>query len=160
MKVLPLLSGMVSTLIMAGEGQPFNTATFENKSNDVSALMADYQWQNRVLLVFAPDAEHGALAEQSANLSGMGADLGARDLVVWQLVDQEPAVVNGAIAPDLASQLFYDHFSIGNGEFTVILLGKDGTEKLKQAQPVTADGLFSLIDAMPMRQREMRERGN
>ena len=154
---------MVSTLIMAGEGQPFNMATFENKSidsSDVMALMADYQWQNRVLLVFAPVAEHGALAEQSANLSGMEADLRARDLVVWQLVDQEPAVVNGAASPDLTSQLFYDHFSIEDGEFTVILLGKDGTEKLKQTQPVTANGLFSLIDAMPMRQREMRQRGS
>ena len=154
---------MVSTLIMAGEGQPFNMATFENKSidsSDVMALMADYQWQNRVLLVFAPDAEHGALAEQSANLSGMEADLRARDLVVWQLVDQEPAVVNGAASPDLTSQLFYDHFSIEDGEFTVILLGKDGTEKLKQTQPVTASGLFALIDAMPMRQREMRQRGS
>lgn len=40
--------------------------------------------------------------------------------------------------------------------FEVILVGLDGTVKLRQNQPVSTDKLFSLIDSMPMRQREMR----
>ncbi len=40
--------------------------------------------------------------------------------------------------------------------FEVILVGLDGTIKLRQDQPITTDKLFSLIDSMPMRQREMR----
>ena len=40
--------------------------------------------------------------------------------------------------------------------FEVILVGLDGIIKLRQEQPVTTDKLFSLIDSMPMRQREMR----
>jgi hypothetical protein len=39
----------------------------------------------------------------------------------------------------------------------VILVGKDGTEKRRNAAPVTARSIFDTIDAMPMRQREMRE---
>ncbi|MEM7620524.1 MAG: DUF4174 domain-containing protein [Pseudomonadota bacterium] len=41
-----------------------------------------------------------------------------------------------------------------------MLLGKDGGEKLRKARRVTADELFALIDAMPMRQQEMREGRN
>ena len=41
----------------------------------------------------------------------------------------------------------------------MILVGKDGTEKLRAHHVVSAQALFALIDAMPMRQREMREAG-
>jgi len=41
--------------------------------------------------------------------------------------------------------------------FRVVLVGKDGTEKRRDAEPVAARSLFDTIDAMPMRQREMRE---
>jgi len=36
----------------------------------------------------------------------------------------------------------------------VVLIGKDGGEKLRSAQPITAERLFATIDAMPMRQSE------
>ena len=153
---------------MAGEGQPFDalsvshpidkTITVTTKDS-VDNLIKDYQWQNRVLLIFAPDVEHTNLLEQREHLSGMGAGLNARDLVVWQVVYQGAASVNNQVDANLTSQSFYDYFAVKDQEFTVILLGKDGTEKLRRTQPVTSQGLFSIIDAMPMRQREMRERG-
>ncbi len=43
-------------------------------------------------------------------------------------------------------------------DFTVILIGKDGNEKLRTQNLLTADKLFALIDAMPMRKEEMRNR--
>ena len=45
---------------------------------------------------------------------------------------------------------------LNDKKFEVILFGLDGTIKLRQDQPVSTDKLFSLIDSMPMRQREMR----
>ena len=44
--------------------------------------------------------------------------------------------------------------SIVGGEFTLILLGKDGEVKLTTASPSLID-IFSLIDSMPMRRREI-----
>ncbi len=40
--------------------------------------------------------------------------------------------------------------------FTFILVGRDGGEKFRSNGFVTADKLFALIDAMPMRQYEQR----
>ncbi len=44
-------------------------------------------------------------------------------------------------------------------DFEVLLIGKDGTEKLRSTTPVKLDTLFSLIDTMPMRKVEMQRRG-
>ena len=160
MKVLILLSITLSSLVIIGTGQAFNMTKVKTQDTaGVGALMEDYQWQNRVLLVFAPASDDVALAEQTANLSGRGAGLSTRDLVVWQLVNDKSAYINGEANASLSSQLFYDYFSVKEADFTVILLGKDGTIKLRQTQPVTSNRLFALIDAMPMRQREMHEQG-
>ena len=42
--------------------------------------------------------------------------------------------------------------------FTVISVGKDGDNKLKETKPLTLTKLYSTIDAMPMRQSEMKHR--
>jgi hypothetical protein len=49
-------------------------------------------------------------------------------------------------------------FHIAPTDFTVILLGKDGDEKFRSSKPVPWEQLRGLIDAMPMRQQEMRDR--
>lgn len=51
-----------------------------------------------------------------------------------------------------------DKFSV-NEKFTVVLLGKDGTEKYRSEKPVPTKTLFSLIDQMPMRQSELKKKG-
>jgi Domain of unknown function (DUF4174) len=48
-------------------------------------------------------------------------------------------------------------FQTGEQEFTVILLGKDGGEKLRSQTPVTMERLAKLIDSMPTRQKEIRD---
>jgi hypothetical protein len=52
-----------------------------------------------------------------------------------------------------------DKFSV-NEKFTVVLLGKDGTEKYRSEEPVPTKALFILIDQMPMRQSEQKRKGN
>jgi len=40
--------------------------------------------------------------------------------------------------------------------FCLILIGKDGHEKLRSYEPVSLKKIFQLIDQMPMRQEEMK----
>ena len=40
--------------------------------------------------------------------------------------------------------------------FTIILVGKDGSDKLRSTSPLILQKLYSTIDAMPMRQSEMK----
>ena len=41
-------------------------------------------------------------------------------------------------------------------EYQNLLIGKDGGVKLKNNSPISNIKIFNTIDAMPMRQREMR----
>ena len=49
-----------------------------------------------------------------------------------------------------------EQFHIPLGNFTVLLLGEDGTVQFRAAAPVTPDHLNKLIDKMPQRQVEMQ----
>jgi hypothetical protein len=47
-------------------------------------------------------------------------------------------------------------YEVPDDGFAVVLVGKDGTEKRRDLSPVPVAPIFETIDAMPMRQREMR----
>lgn len=49
-------------------------------------------------------------------------------------------------------------FGIERGAFAAVLVGKDGGEKFRSEEPVPAEKLFGLIDAMPMRRQEIQAR--
>jgi hypothetical protein len=49
-------------------------------------------------------------------------------------------------------------YHIKPGEFTVLLIGRDHSEKYRTHEPVTTKRLFGIIDAMPMRQSEIQHK--
>ena len=51
-----------------------------------------------------------------------------------------------------------EHYGVAADEFAAILIGRDGGEKLRASEPISAQELFGKIDEMPMRRRELRER--
>lgn len=102
-----------------------------------------HRWQERVLLFFVPTAESANWEKQEQILASDPQGLEERDLVVYQL-DTAAALAN--------------RYRVASEQFTAILVGKDGTEKLRQNEPLSLAKLYSTIDAMPMRRREMRER--
>ena len=44
--------------------------------------------------------------------------------------------------------------------FRIVLIGKDGGVKLDQAKGISIQEVFDLIDTMPMRQAEIRKKGD
>jgi hypothetical protein len=49
-------------------------------------------------------------------------------------------------------------FRVEAGAFAAVLVGRDGGEKFRSSEPVPVEKLFGLIDAMPMRRRELNAR--
>ncbi len=121
--------------------------------------------RNRVLLIFTPTALDGRYGEQFEAFNHHEADLRARDLIVIPLVQQPgPANLSPALHALQPPHISDDEqltirrrFHIAASDFTVILLGKDGGEKLRSTIPVTIARLNRTIDAMPMRKEEMRK---
>ena len=98
-----------------------------------------------LLLVFAR-REDGASTRQRALLRGHEAAFDDRDLLPLTYLDDEGSIETRR------------RCGVGAGEFAAILVGKDGTEKFRSDEPVRPETLFALIDAMPMRRREVRDR--
>ncbi len=86
----------------------------------------------RVLAIAAPSLADETYRTQAALLLPVLAGLHERDFVVQTRFDVKT--------------------------FSVVLIGKDGGEKLRRTTPLSPEELFAIVDAMPMRRDEMRER--
>lgn len=121
-----------------------------------SINLKDFQWQNRLLLLFASGEDSAEYREQLELFEAAQADFVERDLLLFELLaDGNSRWDEQAIAPSDVSTI-RSQFNIGPEDFAVILIGKDGTQKRKDNQPVDPQLIFLDIDAMPMRQREMQ----
>ena len=63
-----------------------------------------------------------------------------------------------ALAGSSEAKVLRAWLGVGEGAFKAVLVGKDGGAKLSSDQPIGARELAATIDAMPMRQDEMRQR--
>lgn len=127
-------------------------------SNNTKKSLDAYKWNNRLLLVFAPNEDSPAYQQQMQRLQGQQADLKERDLLVFELLAQGTSRVNGqSIDPEEVAKV-RKRFNVGSQEFRVILVGKDGTAKRRDRVPVSPQVIFKEIDSMPMRRQEMNSR--
>ncbi len=116
------------------------------------------QWRYRVLLLFAPRPADPRLAALEAALDAGRCAVAERDLLVARVAAAGGSLGSRALAPGEAREL-RQRFRVMPDDAVVILVGKDGGEKARSESPDLA-GLFALIDGMPMRRAEMRERGS
>lgn len=138
--LLPLLSA--SVFLLAAAAPSF-----------ASPLVAE-RWKTRVVLVFAP-AGGGKLDKQVDALLLDKAALAERDMLVLAIAGSEVSASFGKAAGPLDAAALRQAYAVAaDAPFTVILVGKDGGEKLRAERPVAARDLFGLVDAMPVRRRE------
>lgn len=115
-----------------------------------------YAWTARPLLIFAPAAaDPQRLAQRRALLTEADA-MSDREMRLIEVLG-DTAYADGVIAPFSAAELRRAYAAPAEA-FAVLLIGKDSGVKLRAAAPTPASEIFALIDRMPMRRREMRER--
>jgi len=117
-----------------------------------------HRWSDRVILLFAPTAEHIDYQRQEQLLSDASAAVEERDLVVYHLFEYSGAGPGGQALPKDRLQQLRDHYEAASDGFTFVLIGKDGSIKLRDTSVVPMERLFGLIDSMPMRRAEMRSK--
>lgn len=112
--------------------------------------ISDFRWESRLLVVSGADEDFLAVAAKETK------GIQDRDLRVFVLSGegrQEFPVGKGLRAE------FVERLSVLGGERKFWLIGKDGNTVLQwTAEEFTFDKVFSAIDGMPMRQREIREK--
>lgn len=132
-------------------------------------LLANYKWKNRILVIFSDSKDDPLFQKQLQLFADNKEELKERDLIIFQAFKEEDT--EKGITPnqkpisssDIEQLKKRFDFSFGEdkNKFAVFLVGKDGGTKLKTENEILAlEKLFRTIDAMPMRQSEMREHKN
>lgn len=115
--------------------------------------LSKHEWKDRVLIIASKEAE--ALNSQIKILQKDQDGLKERKLKIYKVlpkkysegVENQNWVVN---------KKFYDKVKRKKSDFEVILIGLDGGVKLRQTEMISPEKLFTLIDGMPMRRREIK----
>ncbi len=134
------------------------TAGSVGAQDSAAVDLSQYQWQQRLLLIFTPAADFPAYQALLQQLDQKCTGVLDRDLLVFRLVNRgQSRMGEGELSPAAAEPL-RRRFGVRPDEFRVVLIGKDGGVKLSTGSADLTD-IFGLIDSMPMRQRERQERG-
>lgn len=107
--------------------------------------LADLLWTKRPLIIFADSPRDPRLERQLKALEREREELEKRDVVI--IVDTEPGPSRFDTTP--LREKFRPH------DFNVLLIGKDGSVKMRRPVVVTAFDVMRLIDRLPMRKEEI-----
>ena len=139
-----LFGGMFAGMVSGGT----------NDSVDLSA----YHWRNRLLFLFAPSEEDPPYLSLKSEIEHQANGVLDRDLLVVHVPEKgEGRFGKERLSPGQVLAL-WKHLSASPGQFTTILVGKDGGEKFRQTGIIRLEEIFQIIDAMPMRQQEMKKK--
>ncbi len=126
------------------------------QSSTMGQVLKSHLWQDRVILVFASDMQDSNLQTQlqffEKNLDG----LKERKLTVYQITPTTLKKNSADFFEKNFKENLYQKYKPNKNEFTFILIGLDGGEKMRSTKVVSLAKLFGEIDSMPMRQWEIK----
>ena len=112
-------------------------------------FLKPYKWENRVIILVASEPDHPMLPRQLRIFEERSPGIKERDLVIFS--NQADSLDNSI------RQAIRNNFDLPDEGFRFLLIGKDGSVKIDRAEVVSSKELFAIIDAMPMRRREMKD---
>ncbi len=127
-------------------------------SNLQAQDLSRHRWQDRLLLVLADEADAPLLMEQFQILQRHAEGLEERKMVLFELTPQSARIRSERQKEATCSTALYHSLKKTKAPFEVVLIGLDGGVKLRQNDLLTTEKLFALIDGMPMRRAEMRNK--
>ena len=119
-----------------------------------------YRWKNRLVLIFAASTEDSSYQRQKNEFEGKLDELEDRDVIVIELLEAGRRTMGELPLTNTQQSFLRTEFEVPVDDFAFILIGKDGTVKLRSKQTVLSGDLFALIDSMPMRKEEMRRKAS
>jgi len=143
----------------ASPGTPRAPGSEEASATDLSerpqAWFEEVRWQQRLLVVTGPPDEVEA---QLAALLEAEAELLERDLLVIDASEGVSRVVLGVRSDAPTSAALRARYDLEPRRFTIALVGLDGGVKELRRELFEPGDIARVIDAMPMRQSELRGR--
>lgn len=131
--------------------------TLFSVSNSFSQELKKHQWKNRLVVVVTNDIKSKEYVDQINILKKELSELEERKIMVYSILPKK--YTSGLLNKEwISSTKVYNRLNKKKESFKVFLIGLDGGIKLNQSSVLTKDKLFTLIDGMPMRRQELKNK--
>lgn len=109
-------------------------------------------------MIFAASTADANYEVLNESISRLSVEIDDRDMLIFRIFESGPSWVADKPLPKSGAASLRRQFGLGADRFTVVLVGKDGGVKMSKQDNVDLQAIFNLIDSMPMRQQEKREK--
>ena len=123
-----------------------------------AGLLDEHLWRHRLIVLVAPTSNDASVAQQRRLIEQRADALIDRDIQVYELFERGVSTLQGNPLADGQAAMLRAELGEGPDARLLILIGKDGSVKRREALPADLREKFLLIDEMPMRRAEIREK--
>jgi hypothetical protein len=109
----------------------------------VSIDLNSFKWKNRLLFLFASSEEDRFFLALKEEIARQGMEIRDRDLLVFEVFEKGESRLGKERLSSGQVLALRKHLSVPSGQFMIILIGKDGGEKLRQDRLVELEILES-----------------
>ena len=117
-----------------------------------------YQWEHRLLFLFVPTEKDPSYLSLKKEIEHQAKEVLDRDLLIAHVPEKGEGRLGMKRLSSGQGFSLRKNFSVPPGQLMSILVGKDGGVKFRQDRMVELKEIFRVIDAMPMRQQEMKKK--
>lgn len=115
-----------------------------------SQELSSYQWSNRLLLIVSDNPNSPEVKQQISLFADDSLALDERKLLILQVFPEHYLMGANNFVRRQSREIYFDYKSVDR-PFQVILIGLDGSEKLRKNNLIMPAELYTIIDSMPMR---------
>jgi len=123
-----------------------------------TVTLAKLKDRARPLLIFAPNAKDLQLLDQIGVIQAHSKGTKEYSLVAVAVPETGEVSVGKMLDATAAAEV-RRRFHVSPGEFVVVLLGKDGREKLRSSTPLTFQRLKNAMNQTPLEQQKKKDKG-
>lgn len=115
-----------------------------------------FQWKNRIILIITENEGSDLLSEQLKQYEGKKKEFKDRKIKVFQVTPSRYRELIPRKKEWVQAQRSIYELKKSESDFEILLVGLDGTVKMRQTEISETEKIFDLIDSMPMRKAEMQ----
>lgn len=110
---------------------------------NVAQLLEQYWYNKAVIVVFAPSTDDAAWQEQQRALQQ--AQIAPEVAALIEVVSYQSVKIEGKSKAHMSTPAFYEHFDLLSSDFAIVVHDKNGDERLRQAKPLSASELQTIL---------------
>ncbi|TVP47348.1 MAG: DUF4174 domain-containing protein [Mongoliibacter sp.] len=122
-------------------------------SQEEPRVLDDFKWKNRVVIYFPQSPQDWTVPNDS-----LSKEIDDRKIKYFVIEDSVFSNTEVLFTPEYIKKL-KNRYAMGSKNSSWVLIGLDGGTKLRKEEGIDWDFIFRTVDAMPMRQSEIRRKG-